>query len=90
MGTLAAYGLPVKVVIVNNHWQGMVRQWQESFYDERYSSSDMLNGMPDFIALARSFGVDGVKITEREALQRDLERRSRPPADVDRHPRASW
>ena len=72
LGTLAAYGLPVKVVIVNNHWQGMVRQWQESFYDERYSASDMLNGMPDFIALARSFGVGGVKITEREALQRDL------------------
>jgi acetolactate synthase-1/2/3 large subunit len=47
LGTLAAYGLPVKVVIVNNHWQGMVRQWQESFYDERYSASDMLNGMPD-------------------------------------------
>ena len=72
LGTLAAYGLPVKVVIVNNHWQGMVRQWQESFYDERYSASDMLNGMPDFIALARSFGVGGVKITEREALHRDL------------------
>ena len=72
LGTLAAYRLPVKVVIVNNHWQGMVRQWQESFYEERYSSSDMLNGMPDFIALARSFGVDGVKITERDDLQRDL------------------
>ena len=50
----------------------MVRQWQESFYDERYSASDMLNGMPDFIALARSFGVDGVKITERDSLQGDL------------------
>ena len=72
LGTLAAYRLPVKVVIVNNHWQGMVRQWQESFYEERYSASDMLNGMPDFIALARSFGVDGIKISEREDLQRDL------------------
>lgn len=72
LGTLAAYGLPVKVVIVNNHWQGMVRQWQESFYDERYSASDMLNGMPDFIALARSFGVDGVKISDRESLRSDL------------------
>ena len=73
LGTLAAYGLPVKVVIVNNHWQGMVRQWQESFYEERYSASDMLNGMPDFVALARSFGVDGVHIRERESLKRDLE-----------------
>ena len=73
LGTLAAYGLPVKVVIVNNHWQGMVRQWQESFYGERYSASDMLNGMPDFIALARSFGVDGVKITERDDLRASLD-----------------
>jgi len=72
LGTLAAYRLPVKVVIVNNHWQGMVRQWQESFYEERYSASDMLKGMPDFIALARAFGVDGIKITERDDLQRDL------------------
>ena len=72
LGTLAAYGLPVKVVIVNNHWQGMVRQWQESFYEERYSASDMLNGMPDFVALARSFGVDGVKITERNHLHDQL------------------
>ncbi len=71
LGTLAAYGLPVKVVIVNNHWQGMVRQWQESFYEERYSASDMLNGMPDFVALARSFGVDGVHIRERDSLKRD-------------------
>ncbi len=66
LGTLAQYGLPVKIVIVNNHWQGMVRQWQESFYEERYSASDMLPGMPDFIALARAFGVDGVHITDRD------------------------
>ena len=72
LGTLAAYGLPVKVVIVNNHWQGMVRQWQESFYEERYSASDMLPGMPDFIALASAFGVGGVKIDNREQLHADL------------------
>ena len=89
LGTLAAYGLPVKVVIVNNHWQGMVRQWQESFYDERYSASDMLNGMPDFIALARSFGVDGVKITDREMLHRDLAAalQSPTPTMIDVHVR---
>jgi acetolactate synthase-1/2/3 large subunit len=62
----------VKVVIVNNHWQGMVRQWQESFYEERYSASDMLPGMPDFIALASAFGVGGVKIDNREQLHADL------------------
>jgi len=68
LGTLAQYQLPVKVVIVNNHWQGMVRQWQESFYDERYSASNMQTGMPDFVALARSFGVGGVRIDSRDAL----------------------
>ena len=89
LGTIAAYNLPVKVVIVNNHWQGMVRQWQESFYDERYSSSDMLNGMPDFIALARSFGVNGVKITERATLHQDLEAAlsSAEPMLIDVHVR---
>ena len=72
LGTLAQYGLPVKVVIVNNHWQGMVRQWQESFYEERYSASDMLGGMPDFEALAKAFGVEGMKIVERTTLNSGL------------------
>ena len=52
LGTIAQYNLPTKIVIINNQWQGMVRQWQESFYEERYSASEMLLGMPDFIALA--------------------------------------
>ena len=68
LGTIFQYNLPVKIIIVNNHWQGMVRQWQESFYQERYSASDMLPGMPDFIALAKSFGVGGVLIKNREYL----------------------
>ena len=89
LGTLAQYSLPVKVVIVNNHWQGMVRQWQESFYDERYSASDMLNGMPDFSALARAFGVDGVKITERDDLHSKLSEafESPSPTLIDVHVR---
>ena len=74
LGTLAQYDLPVKLVIVNNHWQGMVRQWQESFYEERYSASDMLSGMPDFIALAGSFGVNGVLINDRKNLHAELQR----------------
>ncbi|WP_320667317.1 biosynthetic-type acetolactate synthase large subunit [Prochlorococcus sp. MIT 1307] len=73
LGTIAQYQLPIKVVIVNNQWQGMVRQWQESFYEERYSSTDMLPGMPDFIALAASFGIGGVLITERNDLKTGLQ-----------------
>ena len=72
LGTLAQYGLPVKVVVLNNGWQGMVRQWQESFYEERYSNSEMTGGMPDFPALAEAFGVRGIRIERREDLHRQL------------------
>ena len=82
LGTLAQYDLPVKIVIVNNHWQGMVRQWQESFYEERYSASDMLPGMPDFIALARAFGVDGVHITDRDQLKPQLQQALATPGPM--------
>ena len=68
LGTLSQYGLKIKLVIINNRWQGMVRQWQESFYDERYSSSDMSCGEPDFVKLAESFGVKGFLISERKQL----------------------
>ena len=89
LGTLAQYDLPVKIVIVNNHWQGMVRQWQESFYDERYSASDMLPGMPDFIALAKAFGVEGVLIQDRVELKPQIERAfaSPGPMMIDVHVR---
>ena len=72
LGTLAQYQLPVKVVIVNNQWQGMVRQWQESFYGERYSASEMTGGMPNFPAVAEAFGVKGVQIQGREELRSKL------------------
>ena len=72
LGTLAQYQLAVKVVVLNNGWQGMVRQWQESFYEERYSASEMTGGMPDFEALAEAFGVRGVTITERSRLREQL------------------
>ena len=72
LGTLAQYQLPVKVVVLNNGWQGMVRQWQESFYEERYSASEMTGGMPNFPALAEAFGVRGLRITEREQLHSQL------------------
>jgi len=72
LGTLSQYHLPVKVVVLNNGWQGMVRQWQESFYSERYSASEMTGGMPDFPALAEAFGVKGVRISERGSLRQQL------------------
>jgi acetolactate synthase-1/2/3 large subunit len=69
LGTLAQYGINVKTVIINNRWLGMVRQWQEAFYEERYSSSDTEPGMPDFVKLADAYGVKGIQISKREDLE---------------------
>lgn len=68
LGTLAQYGIAVKTVIVNNGWQGMVRQWQQTFYGERYSSSNMEVGMPDIELLCRSYGIRGLVVSERDRL----------------------
>lgn len=62
LGTIAQYNLPIKIMIINNKWQGMVRQWQQSFYGERYSHSSMKQGMPDFVKLANSYGIKGYAI----------------------------
>lgn len=64
--------LPVKVVIVNNSALGMVRQWQESFYDERYSES-ILQTNPDFVKLAESYGVKGMIVDNEKDLPKVLE-----------------
>ncbi|MCU0568712.1 MAG: biosynthetic-type acetolactate synthase large subunit [Oculatellaceae cyanobacterium Prado106] len=68
LGTLAQYGINVKTVIINNGWQGMVRQWQEAFYGERYSSSNMAPSMPNFELLAQAYGIKGMVVRRREDL----------------------
>ena len=68
LGTLKQYGLNVKIIIINNGWQGMVRQWQEAFYEENYSSSEMAPSQPDFMLLAQAYGIKGITVTEREDL----------------------
>jgi acetolactate synthase I/II/III large subunit len=69
LGTLAHYGINVKTVILNNGWQGMVRQWQQAFYGERYSCSNMETGMPDFVLLAQAFGIKGMLVENRADLE---------------------
>ncbi len=68
LGTLAQYNIKIKVVIINNGWQGMVRQWQETFYECRYEASNMESGMPDFVLLAKAFGIKGMIVDSREQL----------------------
>ncbi|MGB7273324.1 MAG: biosynthetic-type acetolactate synthase large subunit [Geitlerinemataceae cyanobacterium] len=69
LGTLAQFGINVKTVILNNGWQGMVRQWQEAFYGERYSSSNMEVGMPDTPLLCQAYGLKGMVVQPGEQLQ---------------------
>ncbi len=69
LGTLAQYGINVKTVIMNNGWQGMVRQWQQAFYGERYSCSNMEVGMPDIELLAKAYGIKGMVIRNGEELK---------------------
>lgn len=72
LGTIAQYGLPIKLIIINNKWQGMVRQWQQAFYGERYSHSNMEKGAPNFVQIAEAYGIKGISISTREELTANL------------------
>nr|YP_009398981.1 acetohydroxyacid synthetase large subunit [Cliftonaea pectinata]ARW67996.1 acetohydroxyacid synthetase large subunit [Cliftonaea pectinata] len=72
LGTISHYNLPIKIVIINNKWQGMVRQWQQAFYGERYSHSNMEKGAPDFMKLAQSFNILGLEIELRKDIYKIL------------------
>lgn len=61
LSTIVQYRLPVKIFIMNNHYMGMVRQWQEMFHGNRYSESYM-DALPDFVKLAESFGIKGIRV----------------------------
>ena len=70
--TIASHKLPVKTIVMNNNWLGMVRQWQELLYEERYSASD-LHDNPDFAKVAEAFGVRGMTVKDPEELRPALE-----------------
>jgi len=65
--------LPVKIILLNNKWQGMVRQWQQSFYSERYSHSSMVEGMPNFVQLANAYGITAMTTVDPVTLSDTLE-----------------
>ena len=73
MATAMQYCLPVKVVILNNQYLGMVRQWQELFYEKRYACTCMESG-PDFVKLAEAFGAGGFRATQPEEVEDVLKR----------------
>lgn len=66
LGTIMEYNLDVKIILLNNNYLGMVRQWQELFFDRRYSETYLKN--PDFVKIADAYGIKGKKVTRREEL----------------------
>lgn len=68
LGTAVKYKIPVKIAIMNNNFLGMVRQWQELFFEKRYSHSDLTEGNPDFVKLAESYGAVGLRAETPEQL----------------------
>ncbi len=69
MATAVACGLPVKIVLLNNGYLGMVRQWQELFYAQRYSEVDLRDSNPDFVKLAEAYGAVGIRVFKDEDVE---------------------
>nr|YP_009396276.1 acetohydroxyacid synthetase large subunit [Melanothamnus harveyi]ARW65297.1 acetohydroxyacid synthetase large subunit [Melanothamnus harveyi] len=69
LGTISQYNLPIKILVINNKWQGMVRQWQQAFYGERYSHSNMEKGSPNLVKLAQSFNILGLQLDSRDNME---------------------
>ncbi len=70
LGTIAQYKIPVKIAILNNQYLGMVRQWQELFYDRRYSYTEL--PAVDFVKIAQAYGIDGIRVESRDEVQSAL------------------
>ena len=70
LGTIMQYKPNVKILILNNRFLGMVRQWQELFHEKRYSFTDITS--PDFVQLAKAYDIDGKHVSEREKLRESL------------------
>jgi len=66
LGTIFQNKVPVKIVVLNNEFLGMVRQWQQLFFDRRYASTEMVN--PNFVAIAQGYYIEAKKVTKREDL----------------------
>lgn len=70
LGTIMQSDIPVKILVLNNNFLGMVRQWQQLFFDRRYSFTEMKN--PNFVAIANGYNIKGKKVTERKDLNEAL------------------
>jgi acetolactate synthase I/II/III large subunit len=73
LATAALEGLPIVAVIINNGWLGMVRQWQELFYAERFAQTHLTHQVPDYAQLAEAYGCAGFTVEDEDELERTLE-----------------
>ena len=80
IATMIDEQLPVKMAIMNNGFLGMVRQWQELFYQNNYVSVAM--SQPDFVKLADAYGIHGIRVTEREQVAPAIEEANAHPGPV--------
>ncbi len=74
LATAVNYKLPIKIIILNNGYLGMVRQWQQLFKEHRYSHTHIKPGSPDFIELAKSFGIEAYRVTRQDEVKSYLEK----------------
>lgn len=72
LGTIFQYQIPVKIIVLNNFFLGMVRQWQQLFHESRYSFTEMVN--PDFVRLVQSYGIPAERVSNREDLEPELKK----------------
>lgn len=84
LATLRRYGIPLRVMVINNSRLGMVRQWQELFFDGNFSEVD-LSDNPDFAEVAKAFGVDAFTITKRDEVPGAIERFLSAPGPILMH-----
>ncbi len=72
LGTISQDNIPVKMIILNNNFLGMVRQWQQLFFEKRYSFTGLKN--PDFITIAKGYGIEGHKVESRDDLEGSIQK----------------
>jgi acetolactate synthase I/II/III large subunit len=71
LGVILQYKIEVKILILNNNFLGMVRQWQQLFFENRYSFTEMVN--PDFVAISKAYSIPAAKVTRPEEIDKALD-----------------
>lgn len=82
LATASCYNVPVKIVVLNNGYLGLVRQWQELFFERRYSETHIADGNPDFVAVAKAYGIESFRVTKPDEVRPTLEKALATPGPV--------